>query len=182
VILGAPAALAQNLPGAQASACISVRYTFTRQLDGVQLAPQSICTERGLEITGPAALDWLVSDDAYQQPRADVFCLALDGCEEPIWVRDLDLCRPAEPFVYLDQPAAPPRLLTDVLIIAQSQGNEIHPLQEAEAVEMVIELQAQTDPIFARWLVRTTNCYAADLNDTDTLARLVNQWLLSIKA
>ena len=73
----------------------SVRITLTRQVDGVQLAPTRILTERGHEITGARILHWL-RHDAYQEPRADVFCLTLDQRDEPVMARDLDLDRCAE--------------------------------------------------------------------------------------
>ena len=91
---------------------VLVRITLTRQVDGVQLAPTRILTERGREITGARILHWL-RYDAYQEPRADVFCLTLDQRDEPVMARDLDLDRSAELYLYpltrtSPRPAEPP--------------------------------------------------------------------------
>jgi hypothetical protein len=78
---------------------VLVRLTLTRQVDGMQLAPTRILTERGQEITGTRILHWL-RRDAYQEPRADVFCLTLDQRAQPVMARDLDLDRCAELYAY----------------------------------------------------------------------------------
>jgi hypothetical protein len=65
---------------------------------------------------------WL-REDAYQEPRADVFCLNLAQREEPVMARDLDLSRCAEPYAY---PLAStgvdlaPLLLTEAILLANT--------------------------------------------------------------
>ena len=98
---------------------VLVRVTLTRQVDGVQLAPTLILTERGQEIRGADICRWL-REDAYQEPRADVFCLNLAQRDEPVMARDLDLGRCAEPYAYPLAKAqahfAPP-LITEAVIL-----------------------------------------------------------------
>ena len=65
----------------------------------MQLAPTRIITERGQEMTSARIWQWL-RHNAYQEPRADVYCLTLDGLHQPVMARDLDLDRCAEPYVY----------------------------------------------------------------------------------
>jgi hypothetical protein len=99
---------------------VLVRLTLTRQVDGVQLAPTRIITERGREITGARIWQWL-RRDAYQEPRADVFCLSLAGRDEPVMARDLDLDRCAEPYAYpltrVNRKPGPPPLVTDAVTL-----------------------------------------------------------------
>jgi len=99
---------------------VLIRITLTRQVDGVQLAPTGVLTERGQEINGAAMWQWL-RDDAYQEPRADVFCLSLDGRDEPVMARDLDLDRCPEPYAYALAQARPrsmPSLVSDAVMLA----------------------------------------------------------------
>lgn len=99
---------------------VLVRLTLTRQVDGEQLAPTRIITERGKEITGARIWQWL-RRDAYQEPRADVFCLSLAGRDEPVMARDLDLDRCAEPYAYpltrANHKPGPPPLVTDAVVL-----------------------------------------------------------------
>jgi hypothetical protein len=99
---------------------VLVRLTLTRQVDGVQLVPTRIITERGQEIRGAHIWRWL-RHDAYQEPRADVFCLTLEGRDEPVMARDLDLDRCAEPYAYpltrVNRKPGPPPLVTDAIAL-----------------------------------------------------------------
>jgi hypothetical protein len=99
---------------------VLVRLTLTRQVDGVQLAPTRVITERGKEITGARIWQWL-RRVAYQEPRADVFCLTLTGRDEPMMARDLDLDRRAEPYAYpltrANRKPGPPPLVTDAVTL-----------------------------------------------------------------
>jgi hypothetical protein len=104
---------------------VLVRLTLTRQVDGVQLAPTRILTERGKEITGARIWQWL-RRDAYQEPRADVFCLTLVGRDEPVMARDLDLDRCAEPYAYPltranHTPGPPPPITDAVTLLGESR-------------------------------------------------------------
>jgi hypothetical protein len=105
---------------------VLVRITLTRQVDGVQLAPTRILTERGQEITGARILRWL-RRDAYQEPRADVFCLTLAQRDEPVMARDLDLDRCAELYAYPltrtgRKLAAPPRVTDAIALLPDSRA------------------------------------------------------------
>jgi hypothetical protein len=99
---------------------VLVRLTLTRQVDGVQLAPTRIITERGQEITGARIWQWL-RRNAYQEPRADVVCLTLEGRDEPVMARDLDLDRCAEPYAYpltrVNHKPGPSPLVTDAVAL-----------------------------------------------------------------
>jgi hypothetical protein len=99
---------------------VLVRLTLTRQVDGVQLAPTRVITERGREIRDARIWQWL-RRDAYQEPRADVFCLTLEGRDEPVMARDLDLDRCAEPYAYpltrVNRKPGPPPLITDAVAL-----------------------------------------------------------------
>lgn len=99
---------------------VLVRLTLTRQVDGVQLAPTRIITERGKEISGARIWQWL-RRDAYQEPRADVYCRTLDGRDESVMARDLDLDRCAEPYAYpltrVNRKPGPPPLVTDAVTL-----------------------------------------------------------------
>ncbi len=101
-----------------------IRLTFTRQIDGIPLAPMQVITERGQEITGARVLQWL-RRDADQEPQARVTCRTLDGRLELVQVGDLDLDqRPhayAFPLTRAGLQAAQPPLVTDaVALIGQS--------------------------------------------------------------
>ena len=99
---------------------VLVRLTLTRQVDGVQLAPTRVITERGQDIAGARIWQWL-RHNAYQEPRADVYCLTLEGRDEPVMARDLDLDRCAEPYAYpltrVNRKPGPPPLVTDAVTL-----------------------------------------------------------------
>jgi len=143
---------------------VLVRITLTRQVDGVQLAPTRILTERGREITGVRILHWL-RYDAYQEPRADVFCLTLAQRNEPVMARDLDLDRSAELYLYpltrtSPRPAEPP-LLTDVVGLVS--GSQLAVLS-VDAKTLVTRLMAdqpwmQADVV--QEAVRAVECHVA---------------------
>jgi hypothetical protein len=140
------------------------RITLTRQVDGVQLAPTRILTERGREITGAHILHWL-RRDAYQEPRADVFCLTLDQRDEPVMARDLDLDRSAELYLYpltrtSPRPAEPP-LLTDVVGLVSGSQLAVLSVDAKTFVTRLMADQPWTQADVVQEVVRAVECHLA---------------------
>jgi hypothetical protein len=145
---------------------VLVRITLTRQVDGVQLAPTRILTERGREITGARILHWL-RYDAYQEPRADVFCLTLDQRDEPIMARDLDLDRSAELYLYpltrtSPRPAEPP-LLTDVVGLVGESQLAVLSVDAKTFVTRLMADQPWTQADVVQEVVRAIECHVAGI-------------------
>jgi len=141
-----------------------VRITLTRQVDGVQLAPTRILTERGREITGAHILHWL-RRDAYQEPRADVFCLTLDQRDEPVMARDLDLDRSAELYLYpltriSPRPVEPP-LLTDVVGLVGESQLAVLSVDARAFVTRLMADQPWTQADVVHEAVRAIECHVA---------------------
>jgi len=145
---------------------VLVRITLTRQVDGVQLAPTRILTERGREITGTRMLHWL-RYDAYQEPRADVFCLTLGQRDEPVMARDLDLDRSAELYLYpltrtSPRPAEPP-LLTDVVGLVSGSQLAVLSVDAKTFVTRLMADQPWTRADVVQEVVRATECHVAGI-------------------
>ena len=145
---------------------VLVRITLTRQVDGVQLAPTRILTERGREIMGARILHWL-RYDAYQEPRADVFCLTLDQRDEPVMARDLDLDRSAEIYLYpltrtSPRPAEPP-LLTDVVGLVGESQLTVLSVDAKTFVSRVMTDQPWTQADVVQEVVRAVECHVAGI-------------------
>jgi hypothetical protein len=143
---------------------VLVRITLTRQVDGVQLAPTRILTERGREIMGARILHWL-RYDAYQEPRADVFCLTLHQRDEPVMARDLDLDRSAELYLYpltrtSPRPAEPP-LLTDVVGLVGESQLAVLSVDAKTFVSRVMANQPWTQADVVQDVARAVECHVA---------------------
>jgi hypothetical protein len=143
---------------------VLVRITLTRQVDGVQLAPTRILTERGREITGAHILHWL-RRDAYQEPRADVFCLTLAQRDEPVMARDLDLDRSAEIYLYPLTRTSPrpaePLLLTDVVGLVAESHLAVLSVDARAFVTRVMADQPWTQADVVHEAVRAIECHVA---------------------
>ncbi len=143
---------------------VLARITLTRQVDGVQFAPTRILTERGREITGAHILHWL-RRDAYQEPRADVFCLTLYQRNEPVMARDLDLDRSAELYLYpltrtSPRPAEPP-LLTDVVGLVGESQLAVLSVDAKTLVTRLMADQPWTQAGVVQEAVRAVECHVA---------------------
>jgi hypothetical protein len=143
---------------------VLVRITLTRQVDGVQLAPTRILTERGRAITSARILHWL-RYDAYQEPRADVFCLTLHQRDEPAMARDLDLDRCAELYLYpftrtSPRPAEPP-LLTDVVGLVSGSQLAVLSVDAKTFVTRLMADQPWTQADVVQEVVRAVECHVA---------------------
>ncbi len=143
---------------------VLARITLTRQVDGVQLAPTRILTERGREITGAHILHWL-RRDAYQEPRADVFCLTLAQRDEPVMARDLDLDRSAEIYLYPLTRTSPrpvaPLLLTDVVGLVSESHLAVLSVDARAFVTRVMADQPWTQADVVHEAVRAIECHVA---------------------
>lgn len=143
---------------------VLVRLTLTRQVDGVQLAPTRILTERGQAITGARILHWL-RRDAYQEPRADVFCLTLDQRDEVVMARDLDLDRCAELYAYpltrtRREPGEPP-LVTDAVLLLPDSRAAMFSLDTQNFVARLAMDQPWTPLEVVQEIASTLECHAA---------------------
>ena len=143
---------------------VLVRITLTRQVDGLQLAPIRILTERGREIMGARILQWL-RRDAYQEPRADVFCLTLGQRDEPGMARDLDLDRSAELYLYpltrtSPRPTEPP-LLTDVVGLVSGSQLAVLSVDAKTFVTRLMADQPWTQADVVQEVVRDVECHVA---------------------
>lgn len=69
---------------------MEVVFAFPEWTRPRRVIPQSAITERGLRIRAPWTTFWLVRF-GYEEPRADLEGLTLEGEPVQLWVRDLDL-------------------------------------------------------------------------------------------
>jgi hypothetical protein len=145
---------------------VLMRITLTRQVDGVQLAPTRIITERGQEVTGARMLQWL-RRDAYREPRADVFCLTQDGRDEPVMARDLDLDRRAEPYAYsltrrsAGHGSSTPPLVTDIVALREKTQTAVLSLDAKTFVTRLAADHPWIPQEIVREVALLTNCHAA---------------------
>ena len=149
---------------------VLLRITLTRQVDGVQLAPTRILTERGQEITGARALHWL-RRDAYQEPRADVFCLTLDQRDEPAMARDLDLDRYAELYAYpltrTGRKSVAPPLITDAVLALSDSRVAVLSLDAKTFAARLAGDQPWISQAVVQEAASTLECHAAGVSSLD---------------
>jgi len=148
---------------------VLVRITLTRQVDGVQLAPTRILTERGQAITGARILRWL-RRDAYQEPRADVFCLTLDQRDELVMARDLDLDRCVELYAYpltrAGRELAEPPLVTDAILLLPDSRAAMFSLDTKNLVTRLVMDQPWTPQDIVQEIVSTLECHTVGVPST----------------
>jgi len=143
---------------------VLVRITLTRQADDVQLAPTRIHTERGRQITGARILHWL-RYDAYQEPRADVYCLTLHQRDELVMARDLDLDRCAELYLYpltrtSPRPTEPP-LLTDIVELVSGSQLAVLSVDAKTFVARLMADQPWAQADVVQEVARAVECHVA---------------------
>jgi hypothetical protein len=145
---------------------VVARLTLTRKVDGVQLAPTRVVTERGQEVTGARMLQWL-RRDAYRQPRANVVCLTLDGRDEPVMASDLDLDRRSEPHAYSlmrrsagHGPSTPP-LVTDIVALREKSQTAVLSLDAKTFVTRLAVDHPWIPQEVVREVALIANCHAA---------------------
>ena len=143
---------------------VLVRITLTRQADGVQLAPTHIHTERGREITSARMLHWL-RYDAYQEPRADVYCLTLHQRDELVTARDLDLDHCAELYLYsltrTSHRLAEPPLLTDVVGLVSGSQLAVLSVDAKTFVARLMADQPWMQADVVQEVLRAVECHVA---------------------
>ncbi len=143
---------------------VLVRITLTRRADGVQLAPTRIHTERGREITGARILHWL-RYDAYQERRADVFCLTQHQRDELVMARDLDLDRCAELYLHpltrtSPRPVGRP-LLTDVVELVSGSQLAVLSVDARTYIARLMADQPWTQADVVLEVTRAIECHVA---------------------
>ncbi len=78
---------------------VFIRYGLVRMVDGVTMLPTQLIDEQGFTTRGYRLFPWL-DEYGFEEPRADVRCLTLEGKEEYCFARDLDLGRAPDAMAF----------------------------------------------------------------------------------